>query len=55
MKKFSTYTDDQLHFVIADAKEAARFGEELGNPKVSQYLDEVCYASMELHKRQTKG
>jgi len=51
--KFATYSEDQLHYVIKDAKEAAKHAYAMGNDKKGgQYIDEVHYAHMELKKRQ---
>lgn len=50
MEKYTTLSIDELRFIQRDANEAARIGRGW-NPKVSQYLDQVSYAGMELKKR----
>ena len=53
IKRFKTLSTESLYYIRKDASEAAAAG--MGyNPKVDRYLDEVNYASAELHRRGEK-
>lgn len=56
-EKFRDYNDEQLKFVIKDAREAEELGRKMNpsNPRWGQYLDEISYASMELQRRKKGG
>jgi hypothetical protein len=51
-RKLRTYTDNQLEFVIKDARAAIEANGE--NPNNSYYADEMHYANAELRKRRQK-
>jgi hypothetical protein len=48
-KRLKTMTDDQLRFIIRDAREAAQANPE--NPNAGFYQDEILYAAAELKRR----
>lgn len=54
MAKVKTMSVESLKYVQQDALQAAKVGEEIGNPKVGQYWDEYHYCSMELKARGVK-
>ena len=49
MKRVKTMTYNELLYTARDAKEAAAANPEGEN--ASYYLDEVCYCSQEMHRR----
>lgn len=49
--KTRTMSVESLRYVLNDAYQAAKAGEEIGNPKVGQYWDEYHYCNMELKRR----
>lgn len=54
MNKVKAMSVDSLKYVQQDALQAAKAGEEIGNPKAGQYWDEYHYCSMELKARGVK-
>jgi hypothetical protein len=52
MEAMRMKSEDQLRFIITDAREAAKAAQNLGNAAAEgKYLDEMHYASMELKRR----
>ncbi len=51
-KRFSKMPSESLRFIIKDCQEALKAMPE--NPKAGIYQDEICYAGMELKKRESK-
>lgn len=52
MGRMKTLGENELRFIIKDAREAAKHAWDMGNKaKAGQYEDEAHYAAMELEKR----
>lgn len=52
MGRMKTLGEAQLHYIVKDAREAAKHAWDMGNhDKAGKYEDEAHYAAMELHKR----
>ena len=47
-------TESELRNIIADCKEVIRLQGDF-NPNLSYYMDEICYCTNELRRRQIKG
>lgn len=53
MKQMKSRCDASLRYIIKDAREAAACADSLGNAEgAGRYLDEACYAEMEIARRQ---
>ncbi len=49
--RFKALDSNALLYIRSDAYAAAKAGETIDNPKISQYWDEFHYASQELRRR----